>query len=151
MKIRRIKLNICQINLALWGAAREPSFSFFLHAISSLLPAFFRANHRPQLTVPSPPAPHLKPTPSPSPAARLISFLSFTFAKQQHQRSSRAVGWRSLSSPELQLPGDFRRCKLVVRDSILHLSLQFLDLGLISWFPILGFLMQFVQFSFNWV
>ena len=79
----------------------------------------------------SPPAPHLKPTPSHSPAARLISFLSSIFAKQQ-QRSSRAVGWRSLSSPELQLPGDFRRCKLVVRDSILHLNLRFLDLGLIS-------------------
>ena len=76
---------------------------------------------------------------------------SFASSSSSGRQELQTVGWTAWARWKLQLPGGFRRCRLVVRDRILHLSLQFLDLGLISWFPILGFLMQFVQFSFNWV
>ena len=113
-------MDICQLNLA-WEAWTPP-----IIFLSFPFPAASR--------------------PFPSSFSFFFPFLSFLFSAPAPDRPTTThTTFKPLARRKLQLSGGFRRCNLVVRDSILHLSLQFLVLGLISEFSIFVFLIKFCQ------
>ena len=113
---------ICQLIFGLWEHVDSPpiiflSFPFPASPVPFFLPFFFSS---------------------------LLSFL-LSVSSAPNRPTTTHTTFKPLARRKLQLSGGFRRCNLVVRDSILHFSLQFLVLGLISEFFIFVFLMKFCQ------
>ena len=125
MKIRRIKLDICQLKKQ---ASREPPFFFFstrfFLSFSFLLSLLFCSVQQQKQQRRSPPSPSARPV------ATICSFLSFIFAKQQQQQGSRLD---SLSSPKTSTSRRFQAVQIAGKGlnssfepSILRFSLDFL-------------------------